>query len=62
MGAVSVTCSKCSTANVFFPPDNIYVIINFDNPAGGAEAKYICKKCQQEHTIYWTKVEKIKIN
>lgn len=59
MGAVSLTCPNCTTANVVFSPDSTHVIINFDYTAEGVEAKYKCKKCQQENTIYWTKVAKI---
>jgi hypothetical protein len=59
MGAVSLTCPSCSTANVVFSPDSTFVIINFDHTTDGVEAKYTCKKCQKEHTIYWTKVAKI---
>jgi hypothetical protein len=59
IGAVTLGCYNYGTGNVVFSPDNTYVIINLNYTEDGVEAKYSCKKCQKEHTIYWTKVEKI---
>jgi len=56
MGAVSLTCPNCSTANVIFSPNNSYVMINIDFNPEGTKANYTCKKCQQVNTIYWSKI------
>ena len=51
----TIGCPLCSNANNVTSPDPEFTKVSNTDKHGAKSAKYICKNCNQENVVYWTK-------
>jgi hypothetical protein len=51
----TIGCPLCSNANDVTSPDPEYTKVSNTDKHGAKSSKYICRNCNHENVVYWTK-------